>query len=156
MEKKPFSEPAISLAPRAWLRELKGQTIAATHAHVVRSQSAPDPVKTAETFFGGNPIIGSSISGGTAVPIRFSQIHPDGFGRLLVCDHKMTPRQSGRLVQRLFEIDTYRMMALLWPCLLHANCRRSSPLRARLLEITAAMQTAVRRKSRNSLTVDAA
>jgi uncharacterized membrane-anchored protein len=142
VEKKPFSEPAISYAPRAWLKDLKGQTIAAIHAHAVRSQSVPDPVKTSETFFAGNPIIGSSISGGTGRAYTDFRIHPDGFGRLLVCDHKMTPRQAGRLVQRLFEIDTYRMMALL----ALPVARDLSPFLAaserELLEITSAMQTA--------------
>ena len=37
----------------------------------------------------------------------------DGFSRLLVFDRGMTPRQAGRSMQRLLEIDTYRMMALL-------------------------------------------
>jgi uncharacterized membrane-anchored protein len=113
VEKKPFSEPAISLVPQAWLRELKGQTIAAIHANVVRGTKAPDPVKTADSYFNGNTIIGSTISGGAGRAYTDFRIHADGFGRLLVCDHRMTPRQSGRLVQRLFEVDTYRMMALL-------------------------------------------
>ncbi len=113
VEKKPFSEPAISLVPQDWLRSLKGQTIAAIHANVVRGTKAPDPVKTSELYFNGNTIIGSMISGGTGRAYTDFRIHADGFGRLLLCDHHMTPRQAGRLVQRLFEIDTYRMMALL-------------------------------------------
>jgi uncharacterized membrane-anchored protein len=113
VEKKPFSEPAISLVPQQWLKSLKGQTIAAIHANVVRGVKAPDPVKTADLYFNGNPIIGSAISGGTGRAYTDFRIHADGFGRLLLCDHHMTPRQAGRLVQRLFEIDTYRMMALL-------------------------------------------
>lgn len=113
VEKKPFSEPAISLVPQTWLRNLKGQTIAALHANVVKGAKAMDPVKISETYFNGNPIIGSMISGRTGRAYTDFRIHSDGFGRLLLCDHRMTPRQAGRLVQRLFEIDTYRMMALL-------------------------------------------
>lgn len=113
VEKKPFSEPAISLVPQDWLRQLQGQTIAAIHANVVRGTKAPDPVKTSEIYFNGNPIIGSLISGGTGRAYTDFRIHSDGFGRLLLCDHHMNSRQAGRLVQRLFEIDTYRMMALL-------------------------------------------
>ena len=37
----------------------------------------------------------------------------DGFGRLLVQNLQLTKRQAGRTVQRLVEIDTYRMLALL-------------------------------------------
>ena len=142
VEKKPFSEPAISLVPQDWLRQLKGQTIAAIHANVVRGVKAPDPVKTSEIYFNRNPIIGSMISGGTGRAYTDFRIHADGFGRLLLCDHRMTSRQAGRLVQRLFEIDTYRMMALL----ALPVARKLTPLLTtaenELSEILSAMQTA--------------
>jgi uncharacterized membrane-anchored protein len=41
------------------------------------------------------------------------RIHDDGFSRFLVLDRNMSARQSGRMVQRLLEIDTYRIMASL-------------------------------------------
>jgi uncharacterized membrane-anchored protein len=113
VEKIPFSQPAISLVPQSWLSELKGETIAAVHAIVVKGAKALDPVKITDLYFNGNTIIGSTLSGGAGRAYTDFRIHADGFGRLLVCDHHMTPRQSGRLVQRLLEIDTYRMMALL-------------------------------------------
>jgi uncharacterized membrane-anchored protein len=40
-------------------------------------------------------------------------LHEDGFGRVLVRDRHLRPRQAGRLVQRLLEIETYRTLALL-------------------------------------------
>ncbi len=142
VEKKPFSEPAISLVPQTWLRALKGQTIAALHANVVKGAKTLDPVRTSETYFNGNQIIGSLISGGTGRAYTDFRIHADGFGRILLCDHLMTPRQAGRLVQRLFEIDTYRMMALL----ALPVARQLSPLLGKaeqeLLEILDAMQSA--------------
>ena len=142
VEKKPFSEPAISLVPQAWLRALTGQTIAALHANVVKGAKTLDPVRTSDTYFNGNQIIGSLISGGTGRAYTDFRIHADGFGRILLCDHLMTPRQAGRLVQRLFEIDTYRMMALL----ALPVARKLSPLLGQaeqeLLEIMDAMQSA--------------
>jgi uncharacterized membrane-anchored protein len=113
VEKMPFSQPAISLVPQSWLSELKGETIAAVHAIVVKGAKALDPAKITDLYFNGNTIIGSTLSGGAGRAYTDFRIHADGFGRLLVCDHHMTPRQSGRLVQRLLEVDTYRMMALL-------------------------------------------
>jgi uncharacterized membrane-anchored protein len=142
VEQKPFSEPAISLVPQSWLRSLKGQTIAAVHANVVKGFNDPDPIRTSDIYFNGNTIIGSMISGGTGRAYTDFRIHADGFGRLLLCDHRMTPRQAGRLVQRLFEIDTYRMMALL----ALPVARQLSPALAdaerELLEIMSAMQSA--------------
>jgi uncharacterized membrane-anchored protein len=142
VENKPFSEPAISLVPQTWLRELKGQTLAATHANIMKGANTLDTAVIADTYFNGNPIIGSAISGGTGRAYTDFRIHADGFGRMILCDHRMTPRQAGRLVQRLLEIDTYRMMALL----ALPVARSLSPLLGQaeqeLLEIMAAMQTA--------------
>ena len=39
-------------------------------------------------------------------------LHEDGFGRILVHDIGLEQFEAGRLVQRLLEIETYRMMAL--------------------------------------------
>ncbi len=142
VEKKPFSEPAISLVPQDWLRALKGQTIAAIHANVLRGAKAPDPVKTSEDYFNGNTIIGSLISGGTGRAYTDFRIHADGFGRLLLCDHQMTPRQAGRLVQRLLEIDTYRMMALLALPVARKLSPVLSEAEVELSEIMSVMQTA--------------
>src|SRR3546814_11959235 len=41
------------------------------------------------------------------------RVQDDGFARVLLHDRTLRPRQAGRLVQRLLEIETYRMMALL-------------------------------------------
>jgi uncharacterized membrane-anchored protein len=141
-EKIPFSQPAMSLVPYAWANKLQGKTLAAIHASVIPGSKPPDPVKTGERFFSGNPMIGSSIAGGAGRAYTDFRIHADGFGRLLVCDHRMNALQSGRLVQRLFEIDTYRMMALL----ALPMARQLSPFlntsEQELLQILAAMETA--------------
>jgi uncharacterized membrane-anchored protein len=142
VEKKPFSEPAISLVPQGWLKGLQGRTIAAIHANVIRGTKAPDPVKTADAYFNGNTMIGSTISGGSGRAYTDFRIHADGFGRLLVCDHQMTPRQAGRLVQRLFEIDTYRMMALLALPVARQLAPLLSQSEKELLEVMSEMQKA--------------
>ena len=142
VEDKPFSEPAISLVSQSWLQDLRGQTIAAVHANVVRGAKALDPTKISENYFNGNPIIGSMISGQTGRAYTDFRIHADGFGRILLCDHRMTPRQAGRLVQRLFEIDTYRMMALLALPVARQLAPILGDAERELLEIMSAMQTA--------------
>jgi len=42
-----------------------------------------------------------------------NQIHTDGFGRILIQDLDLRSRQAGRLVTRLIEIETYRLLAML-------------------------------------------
>jgi uncharacterized membrane-anchored protein len=112
-EPQPFAMPAVQSVPRNWLSSLKGQILSAIHASVIRAAKTPDPVKISDSWFAGNSLIGSAISGNTGRAYTDFRIHGDGFGRILVYDHRMTLRQAGRLVQRLFEIDTYRMLALL-------------------------------------------
>jgi uncharacterized membrane-anchored protein len=141
VEKIPFSQPAMSLVPYAWASKLQGKTLAAIHASVVKASKPLDPVKTANDFFSGNPMIGSSIVGGAARAYTDFRIHADGFGRLLVCDHRMNALQSGRLVQRLFEIDTYRMMALLALPMARALSPFLNVSEQELLQILAAMET---------------
>jgi uncharacterized membrane-anchored protein len=41
------------------------------------------------------------------------RLHADGFARVVVVAASMHPRRLGRTVQRLLEVETYRMMALL-------------------------------------------
>jgi uncharacterized membrane-anchored protein len=64
-------------------------------------------------LFGGNVLVGSGIAGGAAVALTDLRVHGDGFSRFLILDRGMTPRQAGRMVQRLLELETYRMLALL-------------------------------------------
>jgi uncharacterized membrane-anchored protein len=58
-------------------------------------------------------LIASCAAGGVAEVYTDFAIHADGFSRMLLFVGDMTPRRLGRLVQRLLEIETYRMAALL-------------------------------------------
>lgn len=104
----PFAENAVDLVPTDWLEQLPGQLLAAVHVAVIRNLS--DDMAVA---FGGNPLVGSRVQGGAAEVWTDFRLHADGFGRVLVHDRGLTPGQTGRLTQRLLEIETYRMMALL-------------------------------------------
>jgi len=110
----PFAEPAIAAAPADWVAALPGRLMVAINAALLREGSAPfDPDAASARLFGGNALIGAVVGGGAASAFTDFRIHPDGFGRLLVFDRGMARRQAGRTVQRLLEIDTYRVMALL-------------------------------------------
>lgn len=109
----PFGQPALTSVPQDWLAELPGQLIVATHAALLpASAQSPDFEALAARHFAGNVLIGAEIAGGAGIAVTDFRIH-DGFGRLLVLDRSMSSRQAGRSMQRLLEIDTYRLMALL-------------------------------------------
>lgn len=110
---EPFDVPALQAVPEDWLAELPGQLMVATHAALLPAPpGSEDPDALASRHFAGNVLVGASIGGGSATGLTDFRIR-DGFSRLLVLDHGMTTRQAGRMMQRLFEIDTYRLMALL-------------------------------------------
>ena len=89
------------------------EVVVATHAAVLPAGGEPvEPDAVSARFFSGRTLIGAAVAG-AAVALTDFRIHRDGFGRLLVLDRGMTRRQAGRTVQRLLEIDTYRMLALL-------------------------------------------
>jgi len=57
-------------------------------------------------------MVAAQVAGGAAWVFTDFKID-NGFSRFLVLDVALTQRQAGRTIQRLVEIETYRMMALL-------------------------------------------
>ncbi len=108
-----FAQMPSSELPEGWLLSLKGRLLVATHVVLNRAGSAAqDTVPVMRRAFETNAVIGSEASQGAQVWTDF-QIHADGFARFVVLDAGLKGQQAGRLVQRLLEIETYRVMALL-------------------------------------------
>ena len=113
-EPESLAGPALDAVPAEWVAGIPGETLFAAHVALLRGLVDPEAFDAISArFFAGNPLIGAAIAGGAAVALTDVRIHEDGFGRLVVYDRSMTPRQAGRTVQRLLEIDTYRLLALL-------------------------------------------
>ena len=125
----PFTEPVAALLPAGWLAGVPGLTVFAAHAMLARfaslvgagteasnNPSAETAVPSAAQLaahFGANVVVGAGIGDGAGLAFTDFMIHADGFARFLLLDREMTERQAGRMLQRLFEIEAYRMMALL-------------------------------------------
>jgi uncharacterized membrane-anchored protein len=109
-----FGSAALDLAPAQWVERIPGRILVATHGGIINHADHPGGLDSASSrWFDGNVLIGSTVGDGAAVAVTDFRVRADGFSRFLVLDHALTPRQAGRTVQRLLEIDTYRMMALL-------------------------------------------
>ncbi|AEF55183.1 DUF3422 family protein [Marinomonas posidonica] len=109
-----FDQDALSGLPDAWLSELPGEVMAAFHLAVedARTQAEPDLAEV-KSHFEGMRLVGSRPQNGDVQVWTSFKLHSDGCGRFLVYNKKMSDSQLGRLVQRLVEIETYRLMALL-------------------------------------------
>jgi len=140
----PFAQPAIRALPAEWLEALPGQVITAAHLGLQEAEHGlPDPGDIAARYFGGNTLIGSAIAGGGGVALTDLRIHDDGFSRFLVYNRSMSRRQAGRMIQRLMEIETYRMLALLSLPVARQLGPSLADWEGRLAEITTAMAGAV-------------
>ncbi len=115
--KDPFMDSALKKVPVDWLAALTGQVIVAAHATIVCADDInyeeSNDLGALSVYFAGNSVVGSKVTGGAASVFTDFRIHIDGFSRFLVINNDLRAEQAGRLLQRLFEIEVYRVMALL-------------------------------------------
>lgn len=104
---------AIALLPLGWIDGLPGRRLVAIHTRIMGpAEPAPD-LAALIGMFGHADLAGSRVSSGLATAWTDFRIGEDGYTRMLVHDHGLEPLRLGRVVRRLHEIETYRMMALL-------------------------------------------
>lgn len=110
---EPFEEPPINFVPKDWLKALPGQRLVAVHLAILGMDSINEDVDGLHRWFVSNSLVTSAITSQEAQIWTDLRIHSDGYGRILVCNKGLNAWKAGRIVQRLFEIETYRNMALL-------------------------------------------
>jgi uncharacterized membrane-anchored protein len=108
-----FAQPAIEYLPPEWLADIPGRVIVATHAQVMRAPETPDDPALLQDFFGSAAVVGAAIGDGAGFAYTDFKIQHDGFVRFLMLSCAFTDYQAGRMMQRLFEIEAYRVLALL-------------------------------------------
>ena len=111
--KEPFVDPVITLVPFDWLNDLPGETLAAVHFALEPKDAPERDNEELLLLFGGNPVVGADVTGGAARAWSDLRSHNDGFSRILLRDRSLRTLQAGRLVQRLLEINAYRLLTLL-------------------------------------------
>ncbi|WP_428603737.1 DUF3422 family protein [Sedimenticola sp.] len=110
---QPFQETAISRVPPDWLEQLPGQLLTAVHLALAPKEYPKQEIEELATLFASNTVTGSVVAGGAAEVWTDFHIHADGFSRFLIQDNHLRSRQAGRLLQRLYEVEQYRLLALL-------------------------------------------
>ncbi|MBB1485113.1 DUF3422 family protein [Oceanospirillum sediminis] len=110
---QPFDSTALELIPQDWLKQLPGQVVAAFHVEMLDPAQPKLTREQLKTCFEGQRLVnGHLMDGGASVWSAF-RLHGDGFGRFLVHNRGLNNNQTGRLLQRLLELETYRLMGLL-------------------------------------------
>lgn len=108
-----FAQVPLFHIPQEWLLGLRGKIVVAAHVVLERGAfTTGTPDQLIRRAFEGTALVGSRTLHGGEIWTDFL-IQSDGFSRFVVRDVGMHVQEVGRLVQRLLEIETYRMMALL-------------------------------------------
>lgn len=104
-------EPTI---PVDWLQQMQGEVFVGVRAKIIGPGDLDTPLEDLSArYFNGRTLIGSRVADDNAIALTDLWIHEDGFSRILLINESMSMVQTGRVLQRLFEIETYRMMTLL-------------------------------------------
>ncbi|MEI7599351.1 MAG: DUF3422 domain-containing protein [Aestuariivirga sp.] len=109
----PEKGEALVILPVGWVDGLPGSRLVGIHTRVMAKEEPGPDVDELIRMFGHEDLAGSRVSSGQATVWTDFRIGPDGYTRMLVKDHGLSPLRLGRVVRRIHEIETYRMMALL-------------------------------------------
>lgn len=107
-DREPFERPAWQLAHAMVGLSQPGLHLASVDLHLMTER----PESVLEEVFDPSSLAASTIGGQAIVGSDF-QVTTDGFVRYLVLDRGLAPNPAGALVQRLLELETYRVLALL-------------------------------------------
>ena len=102
--------------PPGWLAGIPGRTFAAIQLVMVEEPIHPPAAALAQarTWFGEHTVV-ASLMGNNAHSLAVTDfwLRPCGFERMLaVCPPGTSETRAGRIAARLFELETYRLMAL--------------------------------------------
>ena len=95
-----------------WLSGIPGKLMVAAHVELRSTDDVTPASVLASLTPNGRTMVAAKVAEEAAWIFTDFKID-NGFSRFLVLNEKLTQRQAGRTVQRLVEIETYRMMALL-------------------------------------------
>jgi uncharacterized membrane-anchored protein len=114
----PFTLPVETLAPQDWLDDAPGGLISAIRIHIEPTESAEASAQAIRDrlhrYFVAESTAAAHVADGQATVVGDFRIHEDGFSRFAVLTNPSTgARRLGRVVQRLIELENYRLLAML-------------------------------------------
>jgi uncharacterized membrane-anchored protein len=113
----PFAASALDHLPAGWLDSIPGRILAAVE--IASEQVLTEDAGTAQTmervgeYFAQERLVGGWVVERVATVWSHFKLDERDATRFLVQAHRLTPGRYGRLLQRLVEIETYRLVAML-------------------------------------------
>jgi len=106
------SAMAFEHLPLEWRKSVRGALLAAVHIDLLATDPGSE-TGDGKSCFSGRMVAGSTVCDGFARLWSDFELSSDGFSRMVVEDMGLGPNRAGRLVQRLLDIETYRILTLL-------------------------------------------
>jgi len=103
---------ALEALPSEWLAAIPGELLVATHVDLQSSANVSPESMTSGLSPTGPPVVAARVADNAAW-VFTNFLFEQGFSRFQILDVKLTQRQAGRTVQRLLDIETYRLLSLL-------------------------------------------
>ena len=139
----PFADPPGATLPKDWLSSAPGELTVALHIAVEDAGTPGRSHREIEKHFMPEGLVSSRIAHDNAQLWTDFRLHGDGFGRVFVVNEGMRPAQAGRLIQRIIEIETYYLLALLALPIARETSERLQNIDGSLAHLTFAMGNAV-------------
>ncbi len=127
---------ALDSAPEEWLSGLPGELLVAVHLAVRPRSSDGAQTAVVRRAFGHGELLVSEVQGGEATLAADFRPDGEGFVRMLLFDADDSEQRRGRLVQKLLEMETYRIAALLGFAVARATGAELRQLEERVTEIS--------------------
>jgi uncharacterized membrane-anchored protein len=111
----PFSETALGLLDREKRDALVADFLVGVHIEVLPSPGQDDPHghSLASSLLASQTLHGGLMSAGHAAVWSAFQLDANGFLRIVVIDLSIPEGRLSRLLQRILEIESYRMLAMM-------------------------------------------
>ncbi|NNF66664.1 MAG: DUF3422 domain-containing protein [Gammaproteobacteria bacterium] len=108
-----FEKPALSCLPDEWVDRIAGKWVVGFHALMLDGASPLPGNPSLDRHFSGATVFGSKIVDGRAAVWTSFRLHADGFTRFVIYNNGLSRFQAGRTLQRMLEVETYWVMAML-------------------------------------------
>jgi uncharacterized membrane-anchored protein len=110
----PFSVPALQFVEAGARERMLRRLFVGVHLEVIPASGNPDShMERARGLLGGRSLHGGLMADGQAELWSTFHLDGEGFVRLLVIDRGISEVRLARLIQRVLEIESYRMLAML-------------------------------------------
>ena len=154
---KLFDVKFLNLLPKVFLEKFPGQHFLSSWIEMAPSNHKYKPIEI-EKFFYHDNFAGSNVAeDGANVFMSFKSDRTDflgtGFRRVFIQNKALRTRRTGRLLQRIVELETYQVLSLLGLTQVRDESFNLSELEQQITEITKSVsQTAKKNLDKKSIT----